>query len=463
MMKENEVTFSPSGRNPGIRAPGITLILAAGVALFAGTRARATQTQAVATVPENALVIIHGTVITGTGAGAIQDGVVVLQGDRILSVGPETGLRIPEQARIVDAGGGTILPGVINAHVHHSGAVGQRRRFLEAGVTTVCDVGSPTDDLAGFDDGEAAGGPAARGFFSGPIITAPGGYPDGLYGTTDLNREVRTPLEGRRAVADLLGRGASYIKIALDPSWDFQDPLPVLDLEVTAAIVEEAHSRGARVRSHQIQIPNYPPSMEAGVDVAEHLPFPTGWPPEEEILDLMKAPDPLLPFFEGHSPSYDALLTGMAERGMAMVPTVSTLLGPLYGKKDSTKREEFLVGAILGIVRRFRDAGGIVALGNDFNDGSVDERMPLKEMKALRDAGLTPMEVMEASTRHAAFVCGQEADLGTLEAGKLADILIVDGDPLMELDAMRNVRAVILGGVVAHGDVRLTGVGSTRP
>ncbi len=76
--------------------------------------------------------------------------------------------------------------------------------------------------------------------------------------------------------------------------------------------------------------------------------------------------------------------------------------------------------------------------------------MPLTEMNLLMAAGLSPMEVIEAGTRHAAFVCGQDAELGTLEAGKLADIIVVDGDPLGDLRAMERVVAVIKGGEVAH-------------
>lgn len=453
-MDKHEIVPTLRKRNPAIGVPGIFPTLAAGVALFVGTGWAARTSQAVGTVPEDAIVITNGTVIAGTGGDAVHDGMVVIRGDRIVGVGPRSEFDVPSTARIIDALGGSVLPGIINAHVHHAGPVEQRRRFLEEGVTSVCDLGSPTEEWPGFADTRTEHGLAARGFFAGSIITAPGGYPDGLHGTTGFNREAETAIEARLAVTDLLGQGASFIKIALDPSWDFAAPLPVLDSTVTRAIVDEAHSRGVRVRSHQIQAPYYPASLKAGIDVAEHLPFPTGWPPEEEILRLMETADPLRPFFEGSPHFYDSMLTSMAEARVAMVPTVSTLLGPLYGKKERTQREEFLVMAILEMVRRFADAGGVVAVGNDFNDHSVNERLPLREMKALRDAGLAPLEVVEASTRHGAYVCGQEAELGTLEPGKLADIVIVNGDPLIDLDAMREVRTVIVGGVVAHQSPR---------
>jgi len=110
------------------------------------------------------------------------------------------------------------------------------------------------------------------------------------------------------------------------------------------------------------------------------------------------------------------------------------------------------VDGVLDIIRRFRDVGGVVALGNDFNGRSVRERLPLIEMKALVDAGLTPMEVIEASTHNAAFVCGQDEDLGTLEAGKLADVIVVEGDPLSDIEAVGRVKFVVLDGEVAFSN-----------
>jgi enamidase len=424
--------------------PNRARVLIAAAALSVGYGTLAAQ--------QGPLVVTNGTVVTGTGAAPIPAGAVIVDGSRIVAVGPASDLTIPDGARVLDAGGGTILPGIINAHVHHSAPVEERRRFLEEGVTGVCDLGSPLDELRLFQDVRALEGAAARGFFAGPIVTAPGGYPDGLYGTTDLNYDVASPEEARTAVSDLHSRGASYVKVALDPSWDFGNPLPVPSLEVVTALAAEARARGLRVRSHQIQITQFPLALESGVDVVEHLPFPTGWPPEDEILRLMETTDPLTPFFQEHVPEYGELLPSMAQRGIVLVPTVAALLGRLYAEPDPSPRERFVRAAVLDIIRRFRAAGGTVAVGNDFNDRTVRERLPLTEMRALQEAGLTPMEVVEAATRNAAYACGQEADLGTLEPGKLADLVIVDGDPLADLDALRRVQIVIVAGEVAHGE-----------
>ena len=95
----------------------------------------------------------------------------------------------------------------------------------------------------------------------------------------------------------------------------------------------------------------------------------------------------------------------------------------------------------------------MLALGNDYGGiPAVELGMPLTEMQLLLAAGLTPLEVIEASTRNAAYVCGQSETLGTLEPGKLADIIIVDGDPLADLEAMDRVVAVVKGGELAHSE-----------
>ena len=398
--------------------------------------------------PDQLLALVNGTVIDGTGAAPIIHGTVIVKGNRIESVGPASGVKVPVGAMIIDAGGGTILPGLINSHVHHSAPVEERRNFLEEGVTSVCDLGTPLREMPLFAEKESSRGPAARAFFAGPIVTAPGGYPDGSGRSHGYNYEVNSPDSARKAVQALVNRGVSVIKIALDPSWNRENPLPVLDAATARAIVEEAHTHGLLVRAHLIQITSFPWALAAGVNVIEHMPFPTGWPSDTEKERYFAMEDPLAPFFNEKFPEYQTILSGIVERGMVMVPTLSALLGNLYGKKNLSIHERYVVMAIMDIIRRFRALGGVIALGNDFNGRSGKERLPLTEMRALLDAGLTSMEVIEAGTRHAATVCGAD-DLGTLESGKLADIIIVDGNPLLDLEALTRVRTVIFDGGIA--------------
>lgn len=398
-------------------------------------------------VPPDALVVGNGTLIDGTGALPIPDGVVVIREDRILAVGPAAEFRIPEGVAFVDARGGTVMPGIINAHVHHGAPAELRHRFLLEGVTSVCDLGSELGEMDEFREPEGPAGLAARGFRAGPIITAPGGYPDGLY-RTKINYEVSGAPEGRAAVADLSERGADLIKIAVDPSWNADNPLPVLDLATISSIVEEAHDRGLLVRAHLIQPRHMDLAIEGEVDVIEHLGMPQ-WPSREEEDRVMASEDPVGLFFDRWAPDYQSLLERMTAQGTAMVPTVSALVGAFYRSENPTPRETWVVDVILDIVRKFHDAGGIVAVGNDFNDRSIRERLPVTEMEMLLDAGLPPLDVITAATGNAALVCGQGEGLGTLEVGKLADLIVLQGDPVADLvRALRSVSTVVRGGVV---------------
>jgi len=398
-------------------------------------------------VPDDALVVWNGTVIDATGRLPIHDGIVVVQGHRITAVGETGDFVVPPGTGIVDANGGTIMPGIINSHTHSTGDPTIRREFLVDGVTTVCNVGVSLDGLSAFEQASVPEGLSARGFWAGPIITVPGGYPGPAYGS-QFSYEVATPEEARNAVADLLNRGASMIKIALAPG-NPHDPWPVLDLEQVRAIVEEAHSRGVLVRAHVFE----PYILEdlvlpAGIDVIEHSPFPIL--SDEEWRLVFESPIPRVQLFDIVAVEFVRLLARAVEQNVVMVPTLAGHLGDLYRKPDRSRVEQIVIDVHVEAVGRFHALGGVVALGNDYGAGvGTRSGMPLTEMNLLLAAGLSPMEVIEAGTRHAAFVCGQDDHVGTLEAGKLADIIVVDRDPLRDLQAMARVVAVIKGGEVA--------------
>ncbi len=399
-------------------------------------------------IPENALVVRNGAVIDGTGRSPIVNGLVAVEGQRILAVGEAVAFDVPESVTVVDAGGGTILPGIINSHTHSTHLPEVRRAFLTDGVTTVCNLGTTLERLPLFDSASVPEGPAARGYGAGPIITAPGGYPSPVYGS-QFNYEVSSPEEAHAAVADLLHRGATMIKIALAPG-DPNNPWPVLDLERVRAVVAEAHAHGVLVRAHVFE----PFLVEdlvlpAGVDVIEHLPMPILTPEEESRV--LGSDEPAALLYDTVAPEYESMLERMVRQGIVMVPTLDGGLGSLFNNPHRSRVEQVVLDLHLEAVRRFHALGGVVALGNDFGGvPSVAAGMPLVEMKMLQAAGLTPMEVLEASTRHAAAACGQAGTLGTLEVGKLADIIIVNGDPLVDLAAMDSVIAVVKGGTLAY-------------
>lgn len=400
-----------------------------------------------AAVPSDAVVVGHGTVIDGTGAPPINDGVLVIEGDRIAAVGRASDFHIPEGVAEIDAGGGTILPGIIDSHTHSTQNASVRRAFLAEGVTTVCNLGTTLDRLSLFEEDSTADGPAARGYWAGPIITAPGGYPGPVYGR-QFSYEVGSVEEARTATADLLDRGASVIKIALAPG-DPRNPWPILDLAQVEAIVEEAHARGALVRAHVFE-PFLVEDivMPAGVDVIEHQPMPIL--SEDEETRVLASDHPRTLLFDSIAPEYGRLLARVIDYGILMVPTLQGNIGEIFSKPERSRIERIVLDVHLEAARRFRSLGGTFALGTDFGGvPHVQAGMPLTEMRLFEAAGLTPMEVLKTSTLNAATVCGHGQDLGSLEVGKLADIIIVGGDPLADLGVMDSVRAVIRGGVLA--------------
>jgi len=394
-------------------------------------------------VPADAWVLTNGAVIVGTGAPPIPDGIVVIQRERVVAVGRAADYAIPAGTKVVDAKRGTILPGIVNAHVHGvSNPAVRRVYFMLKGVTSVCDMGSRLGELPQFEHDHAIG-PAARGFRAGPIITAPGGYPD-IYWHASLSYEITGTNEARVAVVDLVNRGADVIKIALEPG-SAQEPWPMLDLQEVKAIVQAAHERGRLVRAHVgrtdgTQVLDI--VVESGVDVIEHVPVPVF--SAKDAYNLIKD--------QAHfalDPAYEARLTRLVAHQVAMVPTLDahTLWCELPGLTSEQKQAcfEFYVEP----VRRFHTLGGVVALANDYGaDDAIEKGMPLREMRLLLAAGLTPLQVIEAGTRHAAQVCGHGKELGTLEPGQLADIIVVNGDPLADIEVMQQVSVVIKGGQI---------------
>lgn len=188
------------------------------------------------------IIITNGPILDGSGAEPVRDGIVAIVGARIALVGSAADYSFPSDAQVIDACGGTILPGIIDAHVHGVSTLAMRRLFLVSGVTSVCDVGLSLGDMPEFDEATLGHDLVARGFRAGPILTAPGTLPGAVLGR-DLNYEVKTPHEARAAVIDLHEHGADAIKVYLQ--WeDGGVQYPMISKE------QLAQARGLLVRAH---------------------------------------------------------------------------------------------------------------------------------------------------------------------------------------------------------------------
>lgn len=359
-------------------------------------------------------VLRNGLLIDGTGAEPVEGAAVLIQNGRIAAVGVNSDVSIPESATVIDLEGATILPGFINAHVHDGFDGNNLKAWAEAGVTTVRDLGSDygpaffqlRDDLNGDNEN-------ARLIAAGPMLTVPGGYPDVPWQDPSAY-PVSTVEEAGQATAGIIADGADLIKISLDRGDIFEMEIPVLSDEMAAEILRVAHEEGSVVSAHVLAARDIDLALDAGVDDIAHM---AGTYASNDQIDRV------------------------VQAGMYWVTTIELWYHIGFG---------FEVVAIENL-RRFVEAGGKVALGTDFAGyvGDFDLGMPIREIGYMADSGMAPMEIIVAATRNAARVCDRENDLGTLEVGKIADILVVNGNPLEDIEgALTDVRLVVHNGIV---------------
>jgi enamidase len=347
--------------------------------------------------------ILTGRLVDGTGREPIPECVLIILGERIAAVGALGEVTIPQRGQIIELPGAMILPGFVNAHVHNTYGRQNRETWARAGVTTVWDLGerpgvqwfTVRDSLNQHDE-------LAHVLAVGPLVTVPGGYPIAGMGFPSLT--VDSPEDARQKVAQLIHEGADAIKITLTFG-----SAPTLSLAEASAIVEVAHEHGVPVTVHATEVAALERALEAGVDDIAHI-------VSERVPDR--------------------LIQRMVKQGVAWVPTFDALDG--RGLEN---------------LRRFIQAGGTVAMGDDAGYLSrLEVGMPMREMEWMVKAGMTPSLIIISATRDAARVCRRDAVLGTLEAGKLADILVVDGDPLSDLQALRRVTLVIHRGTIIQDE-----------
>jgi imidazolonepropionase-like amidohydrolase len=344
------------------------------------------------------IALVGGVLIDGTGADPLPDAALVIQGCRISAVGSRDGVSIPTDAQIIDLKGATMLPGLINAHVHaaHSGV--NLHAWAQAGVTTVRDLGAEVAyDAFAARERHAAEPANARVVSAGPLVTVPGGYP--IVPNNFPSLAVTSPEDAHQQINKLIDEGADVIKIT------FSSRLPTLSPEEAMVIVQTAHERGIPVTAHATNLDELKRALDAGVDDVAHI-----------CGDSVP----------------NRIIQRMVNMGVYWVPTLEALNGE--GGDN---------------LLRFILAGGNVAMGTDAGYlPGLEIGSPLDELALMQEAGMTPMEIIVASTRNSAHVCRLEQHLGTLEAGKLADVLVINGDPLQDISALSNVRMVIHGGVI---------------
>lgn len=360
------------------------------------------------------LALINGILIDGTGADPVFNGSLVIENKRITAVGERSEVEIPDDARIIDVKGAAILPGFINAHVHRGYSEYNLKKWAQSGVTTVRDLGAdPQRPLFSIRD-SLLENQYARLVAAGPIVTVPNGYPTRPFGSISV-LVITSPEDAQEKVGTLLDDGADIIKVAVESGSIFDIDIPTLSPEELAAIVEVAHERRTLVSAHVTAWKDLSRALDGGVDDIAHM-----------VVTYLP----------------DDLIEKMVENEVYWVPTLELWKGVDY-ELGNTAVEN---------LRRFCNAGGKVALGTDYGGYTIsfDLGMPIREIEWMKEAGMTEMQIIVAGTRNAAHVCNLESELGTLEVGKIADVLVVGGNPLEDIHALTNCLVVIHNGEVIY-------------
>jgi imidazolonepropionase-like amidohydrolase len=456
---------------------GLALLLGPGAALGqspldAGIRSAselAAPLQQFVAVDANRVALVGVTVVDGTGASPATGQTILLSGGRIEAVGPSASVEIPADAEVHELAGHTVIPGLVGLHNHTFYTTSSRRAqldvsaprlYLASGVTTVRTTGSyhPYAEVnlkRAIEAGEAVG---PRMHVTGPYITGP---------NSSYMTGVANPEEARRVVAYWADEGATWFKFYTR-----------VDRASFRAAVEEAHRRGLRFTGHICSV-SFTEAVEFGIDNLEHGFFTnTDWDPE-------KTPDTCPPGALGRladvdieSPQVEATIRTMVAAGVPMTSTLAVyelglpnrppveerfteMLAPEFLEDYlNTRRQIDARGAegnallavwdkALAFEKKFHDMGGTLAAGVDPTGigGALPGFGDQRNYELLLEVGLTPVEAIRVMTLNGATVLGEDHAYGSIEAGKLADLVVIAGDPVANPAEIRNVHLVFREGV----------------
>ena len=381
---------------------------------------------AVPTAQSGITVFEGGRVITGDGK-VIENATVVIDGARITMIGPGRIQAAPSATR-VSLAGKTLMPALVDTHVHTSTTAPElendlrRRAFF--GIGAALSMGLDGTDAAFAQRGKTTPG-LARIFTAGRGITAP------EKGRTEVPYWITTEAEARKAVQELAARKVDIVKIWVD---DRDGKFPKLTPALYGAVIDEAHKNKLRVTAHIFSLEDAKGLLKAGVDSFAHGIRDRDL--DDEAMALFKARPNVV------------VIPNMPDRGVAA--DYGWLRGSIpdgeLQKIQAGATDRPQVAATWGIqarnLKKLSDAGVKIAMGTDGNTPWA----PHVEMDDMVAAGMTPSQVIVAATRTGAeFV--RLANTGTIEQGKMADLLVVDGNPLDDITNTRKISAVYLRGI----------------
>ena len=409
-------------------------------------------------------------VVDGTGAPPREAQTIVLRDGRIAEVGPTAQVRPPAGAHVMDLRGHTVIPGLIGMHDHTFYTTSNRQAqisttapimYLGSGVTTIRTTGSyhPYSEVnlkRAIEQGQRAG---PRMHITGPYITGPSGsYMTG----------VATPEDARRVVGYWADEGATWFKA-----------YTTISREALKAAIDEAHRRGLKFTGHLCSV-SFREAVALGIDNLEHGLFtnsdyaggkepdrcPSGGAMRQSLLEV-----------DLQGPEVQQTFRDMITKGVAMTSTLAVYELSVPGRPPLEQRvldamapevraeylatrkaiEENAASSTTAQVfrkaqafeRAFVKAGGLLSAGVDptGNGGALPGYGDQRNYELLLEAGFTPVEVVQIMTLNGAKVLGVDRELGSIELGKIADLVVIDGNPLATPAEIRNVTIVFKDGV----------------
>ncbi len=429
------------------------------------------------------IAISGGTLISPHLPAPLENSVIVLEGERIAEAGKKGDVTIPDGAEVIQASGKWIIPGLIDGHVHffQSGSLYTRpdiidlreqrsyedelkwikdhiedafTRYIRSGVTSVVDMGGP---LWNFKVREQAGraSRAPRVAVAGPLIST--------YQPSELTTEdppiikVNSPEEARREVDRQAAFKPDFIKIWFIPlpGHDLKDYLSLIE-----AIVEESHRRGIRVAVHATELEAARIAVAAGADILVHS--VQDRVVDEEFVGMLKQKGNIyiptlmvsLRYDEAFSQRLELTPPELRIANPYVLSTLTDLGRLPQGNIPSSIHQRMKASrparpnaVSLRNLKRLQEAGVTVAAGTDAgNIGTPHGPAMFREFELMEQAGLSAQEILTAATANGAKLMGKLNELGTIEEGKLADLVVLNADPLSNIRNISNIHLVIKDG-----------------